>query len=426
MASLKIEEPLAMQGTQPRASVRSSGGTSVGLLPHSLLYAILTVLTLLVHGYHPFADDGGLYAAGIEKLLDRNLFPHDTAFVTEHLRFSIFAPLMAGVVRHSFLSLESVLLLVYLLSTAFTFAGADYLLRGLEVKPRSRLGALLLLCAWWTLPIAGTSLYLEDPYLTARTVAFAFSVWALALSLPKRGGPGQRRGAAQYFLPVFCWLAAFALHPLMTGYAFALLVCVFAVRSAVPGRASLACTGGALLLAGVVQGHGAAEAPEVFAASLSRYYWFLSRWEWFELLGLAGPLVVLLCLLRSRMPGLSAAGRDLVRACLLLGGIALLVSIAYAHVSFASHAVARLQPLRAFLMIYAVMILLLGSVAEAWWQTMRSQTLPVQHIVGRHRGAHGGQLIARIVAGCTVVRCGFTRRYHVPGAASRVLRLSTS
>ncbi|MEO6982002.1 MAG: hypothetical protein ABI072_02675, partial [Edaphobacter sp.] len=52
----------------------------------------LTLLAVAVHGYHPYSEDGGLYMAGIKHLVHPAMYPHETEFVTEHLRFSLFAP----------------------------------------------------------------------------------------------------------------------------------------------------------------------------------------------------------------------------------------------------------------------------------------------------------------------------------------------
>ena len=36
--------------------------------------ALLTPVVLLVHGYHPLADDGAVYVAGIKKLANPSLY----------------------------------------------------------------------------------------------------------------------------------------------------------------------------------------------------------------------------------------------------------------------------------------------------------------------------------------------------------------
>ena len=64
-----------------------------------LLVSALTLFAAAVAGYHPFAEDGGLYLAGVNRLLDPALYPHATAFVLEPMRHSLFAPTVAAAVR---------------------------------------------------------------------------------------------------------------------------------------------------------------------------------------------------------------------------------------------------------------------------------------------------------------------------------------
>ena len=125
-------------------SQTSVAGESCRFRP--VLYAALAAATLLVQGYHPFAEDGGLYAAGVEYRLHPNLFPHYTAFVTEHLRFSVFAPVLATLLQLTHLPLQAGLLTAYLLCTASLFGAADRVLHWTGA-PRSRLGGLLLLAS---------------------------------------------------------------------------------------------------------------------------------------------------------------------------------------------------------------------------------------------------------------------------------------
>ena len=57
-----------------------------------LVTASLTVFAILIHGYHPYAEDGGIYLPGILKLVHPELYPTWTGFVTAQTRFSLFAP----------------------------------------------------------------------------------------------------------------------------------------------------------------------------------------------------------------------------------------------------------------------------------------------------------------------------------------------
>jgi hypothetical protein len=57
----------------------------------AVLVTALTFFALLVHGYHPYAEDGGVYLPEIKRLLDPGLYPHGAEFVVGHLQYSLFA-----------------------------------------------------------------------------------------------------------------------------------------------------------------------------------------------------------------------------------------------------------------------------------------------------------------------------------------------
>jgi hypothetical protein len=318
----------------------------------------LTALTLLLNGYHPLAEDGGLYVAGVQLTLNPTLFPHYTVFVSEHLHFSVFAPVLAFLVHHTHLSLTWILLLTDLFSLWLTFYAAHRILQRTVSSEPARFAGLCLLAAFWTLPIAGTSLLLMDPYVTARSLSTPLSLLAVAFALDDRPS----------FHPLvwstLCLILAAALHPLMAAYAFAfvLVLRLSRLRRRYIAYAILALS--ALTLATILQTIAPTETPTIIAAEKSRYYWFLSQWQWFELLGLVGPLAVLTVLLtryRKQSDPLNAAAAALCRACIAIGCIATLVALLFAHEGSRSHLVARMQPLRVFLLIYAIMTLLLGA-----------------------------------------------------------------
>jgi len=54
--------------------------------------SVLTLFAVVINGYHPGADDGGLYMAGVSACSTPSLYPHATAFVLEAMRHSFFAP----------------------------------------------------------------------------------------------------------------------------------------------------------------------------------------------------------------------------------------------------------------------------------------------------------------------------------------------
>jgi len=319
------------------------------------LLAALTLFTFLLQGYHPLAEDGGLYVAGIEWKLNPTLFPHDTAFVTEHLRFSLFAPCMATLTRLTHLPLGCTLLLVDIFTLWLTFQAARQILRRCIASQSAQLAGLALLAAWSTLPVAGTALTITDPYLTARSLSLPLSMLAIAYALD------GMRDKSSLTLCALCIALSAVFHPLMTVYALGIILPVHLLRLQRRGVALGLLTLVAIGIASAIQLFGPHESAALITAELSRTYWFLARWEWFEVLGLLGPLAVLI-LLQSRLRKfLTPNAITLCRAALAAGLLAALISLLFARESYTTHLVARLQPLRIFLLIYALMALLLGA-----------------------------------------------------------------
>ena len=47
-----------------------------------LILFVLTLLALLIHGYHPGVEDDGVYLSAIKRDLNPNLYPRDFEFFT--------------------------------------------------------------------------------------------------------------------------------------------------------------------------------------------------------------------------------------------------------------------------------------------------------------------------------------------------------
>ena len=304
---------------------RKAGGEQRRNLRFVSLAAILTPVVLLVHGYHPLADDGAIYVAGVKKLLNPNLFPSDSVFVLAPTHFSIFAHVLAAIVRWSHLPLPVVLLACQLTSIFLFLLGCSSV---------AGWGAALLGACLFTLPVAGTSLSLMDPYVTARSFSTPFTLFALAAVLEERWAWAA------------LWIALAALvHPLMAAYALlALITLALAQRRMWRSLATLAglwwiiCT-----IIFLLTRH------QPSPAALSRSYFFLSSWQWFEYFGLLMPLLLL-----------AFSRRPLAIAATVSGAFALLLSICFVHRS-GSLMLARVQPLRAFHFVYLAGLLLGGS-----------------------------------------------------------------
>lgn len=332
------------------------------------LSAALTLLAVVVSGYHPYAEDGGLYMAGVKWLLDPSLYPHETAFVTEHLRFSLFGHAMAWLVRLSHLGLETVFFGVYVASVWATLFAAWLLASRCFRSRTARCGAVSLLAVWLMLPVAGTSLMLMDPYVTARSISTPCSLLALAgalgFLLPE--ADGKRRGLA---LAVVALAGAAMMHPLMGGYALACVVvlgCVASESEAVRwwGTAGL-CTA-AVAMAAVMRRLAPGESAVYRQAALTRHYWFLSQWRWYEWMGLVAPLAILAAIAFVPQRRGDEARAALARMAVVCGVTAMVIALVFARVNAANYLVARMQPLRVFQIVYVAMILLLGAAGAEW------------------------------------------------------------
>jgi len=331
----------------------------------------LTVAAVLVHGYHPYAEDGGVYLPEIKRLLDPGLYPSGAEFVVGHLRYSLFAPMVAGLARESRLSVEVVVLLVHGATFWMTLFAAWLLAARCFVSREARGGAVALLAAWMTLPIAGTSLMLMDPYVTARSVSTPLAllalVGALEFLLPQfangEGMMDRRRGLA---LCCAALAGAGVMHPLMGAYALGSVMLLAVAMSPSRGVRVWGTVGLGLTAVAMAAGLPIAAPPEseiYQRVMLTRTYWFLSEWHWYEWMGLVAPLAILsvVAMGRRRDGDGDAARVGLARMAAAAGGMAVAVAVMFARTGMKTHLVARMQPLRIFQLVYVVMTLLVGA-----------------------------------------------------------------
>jgi hypothetical protein len=344
-------------------------------LPFAILLAsVFTLFTFAVNGYHPYAEDGGLYLAGVKRLLDPALYPHSTAFVMEPARFSLFAPMVAAIVTLSHLSAPVALLALHLASIWATLFAAWMLASRCWTPRTARTGAVVLLACWLALPVAGTALVLMDPYLTARSISTPCMVLALVgvLDCTGRNWPAtknsRKRGLCLWIASI---LLAAATHPLMASYALGATLMLACQRSSNPRTkrwAIPALSATALAIAACLQLAAKPENAVYRRIALTRTYWFPAAWSWYELIGLAAPLVIFAFVAwkDSRMPRLDLvrvdpARRALAQTALATGATAWMVAMLFARTGAPTHLVARMQPLRAFHIVYLLMVLFLGA-----------------------------------------------------------------
>src|ERR1019366_5869006 len=77
---------------------------------------LLTVIALLIHGYHPYAVDAEIYLPGVLKILNPSLFPANAEFFGEHAGHTLYPNLIAFSVRATHLPLPWVAFLWHIVS----------------------------------------------------------------------------------------------------------------------------------------------------------------------------------------------------------------------------------------------------------------------------------------------------------------------
>src|SRR2546423_3530089 len=130
----------------------------------------LTALAMLIHGYHPYAEDAEIYLPGVLKNLDPSLFPANTEFFGQHAGHTLYPNLIAALVRLSRLPLPRVVFWTQIASLFLLLLGTWRLAMALFQEERGGWAAAPLMAALLTLPIAGPALYIFDPHLNPRNL----------------------------------------------------------------------------------------------------------------------------------------------------------------------------------------------------------------------------------------------------------------
>ena len=299
---------------------------------------VLTCAAVAVHGYHPYAEDAEIYLPGVERTLNPRLFPVGREFFESHANLTLFPHLIAGSVRLTHLPLRYALLAWQLASIFLLLLGAWQLTGSLFPSPRARWGAVALLGSLLTMPVAGTALYIVDPYVNPRNLAAFLGLFAIANVLNGR------------FARAAIWLAiGLAVHPLMGSFpvvlSFLLLVTKKFERPTVAGAGLLPF--GNLLTP---------PTPAYHEAMRFHISHFILEWQWYEWLGAVAPAALFWGMMRFARPrkllNLARLARGLIIYNLLYFAAALVVSIPKRFEAFA-----RVQPLRSLHLLYMLLIL---------------------------------------------------------------------
>lgn len=320
-------------------------------VPPSLTLLLAVPAELLIHGYHPFANDGGLYVAGIRQTLVPSLYPVNTAFVSAFTHYSIFAWTFASIVRLSRLPLPGILLAAHLASLWLFLCACRSLAVRLFAGERARWCAALLAAACCALPVAGTALVLMDPYVTARSFSTPLSLFAVAACLDRA-----------WLRTALLLLGAVLFHPLMGAFAVGFVVILALIRGGrTPTAVLLCCAAGiaALIAWEVVRNAPISTAYREAVLLPQRTFLFLARWHWYEVLGLVLPLI-LFGSATQKYPASAPIGA-LCRTSICIGTTGFLVAAAFAQPA-GPYVLVPLQILRSYHILYLAGVVLCGGV----------------------------------------------------------------
>jgi hypothetical protein len=305
----------------------------------------LTVGALLVHGYHPFAEDAEIYLPGVEKILHPQLFPFGREFFLSHAGLTFFPDLIAFSLRVTHLPLAAGLF-AWHVASIFLLLLACWELSGLFFdRSRARWGGVCLIAALLTIPVSGTALYIMDQYLNPRNLAAFASVFAVTRVLEKK-----------YFRALL-WLAfATLVHPLMAVFplSFCLLLLVmdrFDPRGKQVGAAL------ALLMPWIPLAPLPTAAYHEVARRHANHY--IQNWQWYELLGIVAPMALFWWFARIARQRRSRNMERVSRAFIVYDLIYLVVAMAV-DLPPRFETLARIQPLRSLHLLYIVLFLMIG------------------------------------------------------------------
>ena len=313
----------------------------------AIFLLLLTAAALLVHGYHPYAEDAEIYLPGVERILNPKLFPVGQEFFASHASLTLFPNLVAGSLRVTHLPLEAGLF-VWHVASIFLLLLACWQLSGILFStPRARWGAVCLIAALFTIPVAGTALYIMDQYLNPRNLAAFAAIFAVARTLEKK------------YWRAGLWLVfAACVHPLMWTFPFSfcvLLVVMDRFESRPKGAPVRGL--GALLLVGMPLAPAAS--PAYHAAAKLHTFHYIQLWQWYEWLGILAPVALFWWFARiARARGwilLNRMCRALIIYDLIYFAAALIVDLPARFESLA-----RLQPLRSLHLLYMLMFVVMG------------------------------------------------------------------
>jgi hypothetical protein len=314
---------------------------------------LVAAAAILVHGYHPGVEDAEIYLPGIKKALNPALYPHNAAFFMSHAHMTLFPKLIALSVRITHLPLDWALLLWHWFSIFLLLLGCWHVGQLVFPSARARWGGAVLVASLLTLPVAGTALYIMDEYLSTRSISTPAVLFLIVNVV-------ERKWVRAALWTVFTAVV----HPLMVVFGVSYAVVFLGTRRHKATEPSKQATmAGALLLFPFGLFPPVSDAyREVLD---TRPYFFLSRWHWYEWLGIVAPIALLWWFSRiARKRGLGVLEQmstALVLFALAFFAVSLVITIPPQFANFAE-----LQPMRALHLVYILLFIFAGGLLADW------------------------------------------------------------
>jgi hypothetical protein len=303
----------------------------------------LTLGALAVHGYHPAVEDAEIYLPGILKQLEPSLFPFNSEFFASHAGMTLFPQVMAASIRLMRVQVGIGMLMWHVVSIFLTLWACLRIAQVCFADRHAVWCGVVLVAALLTIPVAGTSLYLIDQYVTARTVSTPLSLLAVACAIEGR------------FLSSAAWIVTMAfVHPLMTVFTLAYLVFLLVYQRAGATVSWMAAVP-SLLPLGLFE----PATPAYQRILETRPLHLITNWRWYEWTGVFAPLLLLLWFShlaeRRHLRAMGSACRSLIGFQVVFCIAALIISRPgrFAQLS-------ELQPMRSLHLLYFLLFLFIG------------------------------------------------------------------
>jgi hypothetical protein len=342
--------------------LKSERNEALGLLA-------LATTAFFLHGYHPYSEDAETYLPGIERVLNPRLFPVGSEYFQLHSHLTWFPQLIAWPVQLLHLPLPWALLLWQFAAFLLFLWGCLELARNLFPGSRACWGAVGLVAALFTMPVAGTALYLMDPFLNPRNIIAFAQVFCVARVIERR-----------YLQAAMFMAFAISIHPLMSAFSATFCLLLFCVdrwparwkapvrvrtetktktetdtKTGTETEAPLPVVRAAGILSPVAKLFDAPTDAYDRVAGTHRYQ-FLTRWTWYEMLGAIAPMFLLwwfASIARARrLRNLELICRALVVYAVVYFAAGMVVSIPRRLELFSL-----LQPMRSLYLEYVLMLL---------------------------------------------------------------------